>query len=74
MKHLSSPEQNPRFNGGKRYFHNPRGRRSSWDQWVDGEPKTSRPTTKWLKILGLIAALAVLGGIIAGLTLVLGRR
>ncbi|KAB2642033.1 MAG: hypothetical protein DVB26_03930 [Verrucomicrobia bacterium] len=73
MKRSSYPDQSARFSAGKRYFHNPKGRRSSWDQWVDGGPKPSRPTTKWLKILGFISVLAALGGVIAGLALVLGR-
>ena len=74
MKRISSSGLNLRFKGGSRYAHNPRARRSAWDQWVDGVAKPSRPITKWLKILGFIVFIAALGGIIAGLTLVLGHH
>jgi len=73
MKRLSSSTQAPRYKGGLRHFHRPVARRSSWDQWIDGEVRTARPYKTWLKILGVIAVVVALGGIIAGLIVALGR-
>jgi len=73
MKRLSPSTQAPRFKGGLRHFHRPVARRSSWDQWIDGVPRSSRPYKTWLKILGISVAVLVLGGIIAGLVLALGH-
>lgn len=73
MKRLSSPTQAPRYKGGLRHFHRPVARRSSWEQWIDGEVRMARPYKTWLKILVIVAAVVALGGIIAGLILTLGR-
>lgn len=75
MKHLSSSSgPASRFKGGSRRAYNPKDRRLAWDQWIDGGAKSSLPITKWLKILGILALLIALGGIIVGLALVLGHN
>jgi len=73
MKRLSSTDQNSRFKGGTRYFHNPKARRSSWDQWVDAGAKPSSPVAKWLVFLS-ITVLVALVGIVVGLYFVLSRN
>lgn len=73
MKRLTPTSQGPRYRGGLRHFHRPRTRRSSWDQWVDGEVRESRPVNKWVKVLAVIAALVALGAITVGLIHALGR-
>jgi len=73
MKRLSPSSHAPRYKGGIRHFHRPKARRSSWEQWIDGEARDARPGRRWVKILGIGTALVVLGGIIAGLILALGH-
>lgn len=67
MKRLSPSAHSPRFRGGVRHYHRAGTRRSSWDQWIDGEARRRRPGRNWLKILAIVAALVALGGIVAGL-------
>ena len=73
MQRLTSSNQSTRFKGGTRQFHHSKARRSAWDQWVDGAGPPTRPLVKWLKILGVVAAFAALGGLIAGVILALGH-
>ena len=73
MKRLSPATRAPRYKGGLRHFHRPVARRASWDQWIDGEVRTSSPYKTWLKILAISIAVVALGGIIAGLIVALSR-
>lgn len=75
MKRPPLTDPSARFKGGIRYYHRAGSKNSSWDAWVDGEPNDTLPkkSRKWLKILGIIAAILVLGGIVAGLVIELGR-
>ncbi len=67
MKRLTQTTHAPRYKGGIRHFHRPRARRSSWDQWIDGEARNASPSRKWFRILAVCAALVVLGGLVVGL-------
>jgi hypothetical protein len=59
----------PRFKGGIRHYHRAGSRLSSWEQWVDGEARHSRPGKNRLKLLVILCALLACGAIIAGLIL-----
>jgi hypothetical protein len=72
MKRFSPSDQPPRFKGGVRHYHRAASKSSSWEEWIDGEADNPRPKKNWLKIIGIIAALLALGGIIAGLVIELG--
>lgn len=72
MKRMSN-SQAPRFRGGLRHYHRAKSRRSTWDQWINGYGGRSPGAWRWVKILLVLAALLVLGGIIAALTAVLTR-
>ena len=42
----------------------------TWDEWVEGSPTKVRHSRNWLKIIGIIAGVLALAGIIAGLVIV----
>jgi len=73
MKHMSPSDQPSPETGGLRHYHRAGVRRSSWEQWIDGDRNRSGRRWNWLKILGICLALLVLGGIIAGLVIELSR-
>ena len=67
MKHPTQRDEKARFQGSLRHYHrsNTQGQRT-WDEWVDGKAAKSS-SFKWLKIVGITAAVLALGGVIAGL-------
>lgn len=72
MKDSSSSDP-PRFTGGIRHYHRAAPpQNASWDEWIDGRPKSGRRAWNWPKIIGIIASLLVLGAIIAGLIIDFG--
>jgi hypothetical protein len=72
MKRMSPSGQPPRFKGAIRHYHRAGSQSSSWEEWIDGEANQPQPKKNWLKIVGIIAAILALGGIIAGLVIELG--
>ena len=72
MKRNFPLDEQSRFSGQLRHYHRSGTRpRRTWDEWVDGDNPKSGNLRKWLKILGIVAALLVLGAIIAGLVIAL---
>jgi len=70
MKRMLPPENPTRFKGTVRHYHRSASKsQSSWEQWISGEANSGRPRKSWLKILGILVALLVLGGVIAGLVI-----
>ncbi|MCX6877552.1 MAG: hypothetical protein NTW21_27645 [Verrucomicrobia bacterium] len=67
MKRLPPSDESRRFKGGMRSFHRAGPPPSSWEDWVNGEELKQQPGKNWWKIIGIMAALLALGGIIAGL-------
>ncbi len=72
MKHPPLRQDNNRFSGSLRHYHRAGSQNQrTWDEWVDGKPK-SGATTPWLKVILIAVAVLALGGIIAGLIIELG--
>ncbi len=72
MKRNFPVDEESRFSGQLRHYHRSGAKqRRTWDEWVDGDNPKSGSLRKWLKISGIIAALLVLGAIIAGLVIAL---
>ena len=66
-------DDNTRFRGQLRHYHRSGVREHrTWDEWVEGEDAKPGKGMKLLKIVGIIVMLLALGGIIAGLFIVLG--
>ena len=68
MKRSYPKDDGTRFSGGVRHYHRsgvPVTR--SWEEWVGGTGKKPGGWLRALKILGILFAILILGGIIAGL-------
>lgn len=67
MKTPLSNDGPPRFNAPIRHYHRSSGGTNrTWDEWIDGKPRTPG-SGKWLKFVGILIAFIALAGIIAGL-------
>lgn len=68
MKRTLPSESDARFRGHLRHYHRlgtkaPR----TWDDWVEGAVAKTGRKKNWLKIVGIIAGVLALAGIIVGL-------
>ncbi|MEI7953550.1 MAG: hypothetical protein WCJ66_00145 [Verrucomicrobiota bacterium] len=72
MRRLSPSSHAPRYKGGIRHYHNPKARRSSWDQWIDGGVENTGPSWKWWKILGVVIGFVALGWLVTKFLFSLG--
>ncbi len=69
MKTPLSNDGQPRFNAPIRHYHRSAGGGNrTWDEWIDGKPKT-QGSIKWFKVLGILVAVLALAGIITGLVI-----
>ena len=72
MKHPSPIDDDARFKGPLRHYHRSgTGERRTWDEWVEGKDAKPGIAVKCLKIAGIVVMLLALGGIVAGLFIVL---
>lgn len=72
MRHPSPIDDDARFKGQLRHYHRSGAtERRTWEEWVEGVDTKPRMGMKLLKIVGIIMVLLALGGIIAGLVIVL---
>ena len=70
MKHPTHRDQEAKFSGTLRHYHRAGSQQHrTWDEWVDGKGAKSVNSMRWLKILGIIAAVVALGAIIVGLVI-----
>jgi hypothetical protein len=68
MKRHYSDDRGKRFGGSLRHYHRTAGQqRRSWDDWVYADAPRPFQGMKYLKILGVVLSIVLLGGIIAGL-------
>lgn len=70
MRRTFPSERDARFRGHLRHYHR-LGTKApcTWDDWVEGTVSKSGRKKNWLKIVGFIAAVLSLAGIIAGLAI-----
>lgn len=69
----SSPVDAARFSGNLRHYHRGSAQTPrSWDDWVDGRAGKPRGKKCWGKVVGLIASVVALIGIVTGLVVELG--
>lgn len=68
MKRTLPSEGHAKFNGNLRYYHRSKPpTQRTWDEWVEGPSSKVRRPRDWLKIIGIIAGVLALAGIITGL-------
>lgn len=69
MKHHSPKNEESRFSGALRHYHRTGSQtHRTWDEWVDGKPK-SGASVNWLKVALITIAVLALGGILVGLVI-----
>lgn len=72
MRHPSPLDEQTRFRGPLRHYHRSgAGAHRTWEEWVEGENAKPGSGIKILKIAGIVVMLLALGGIVAGLIMVL---
>lgn len=72
MKSSHPPDKPSEFSGSLRHYHRSGAQRQgTWDEWVGGPSSKVRRSRNWLEIIGIIAGVLALAGIITGLVIVL---
>ncbi len=72
MKRLPSNSEDAPLSGPMRHYHRAGSPKvSTWDEWIDGKTRKAKRSVKWFRTVVIILAVVALGGICAGLFIVL---